>query len=84
MLPGRGEETGKSGRGPAGDTGVQADSHLLPPLLQHFLVLPISAVGFENVGFFCGVESEIPPTPTQRRLSSKVNLKSSERQGPRA
>lgn len=49
-----------------GGGGVQADSHLPAPPVHHLLVSPISVVGFENVGPFCGIESEIPPTLTQR------------------
>ena len=64
-LPGRGEGTGKSGRGPAGTQGVLADSYLPTPPGQHLLVPPIRTVGLENVRPFCGTESEIPPTPTQ-------------------
>lgn len=81
---GEARRPGKAAEALRGHRGVQADSHLPPPLLQLFLVPPISAVGSENVGPFCAMESEIPPTPTQRRLSGKVHLKSSERQRPRA
>ncbi|XP_025773222.1 potassium voltage-gated channel subfamily H member 4 [Puma concolor] len=58
------------------DIGPRADaSSGTTPTTPHSSLwpfLPISAVGFENVGPFCGTESEILPTPTQRCLSGKV------------
>lgn len=65
--------------------GQRGSSHsrLPPPLVQHLLGSPIRVVGCENMESFCGFESEVPPTPTQRNPEPKVNMKSSKRHRPR-